>query len=50
MVLLCEFYTNPSEMKILKELDCQTLKERFKTEKDCYNYLAEIKRENGYSC
>ena len=50
MVLLCKLYTNPSEMKILKELDRQTFKDRFKTQKDCYNYLAELKWEKGYSC
>jgi len=37
-------------MKILKELDRQTFKSRFKSKQDCYNFLAEIKWGNGYSC
>ena len=49
-VLFCKLYTNPEEMKILKELDRQSFKERFTTKKDCYDFLAALKWEEGYSC
>ena len=37
-------------MKILKELDRQTFKERFSNKQDCYEFLAEQKWQNGYNC
>lgn len=37
-------------MKILKELDRQAFKERFTTKQDCYEFLAELKWQEGYNC
>ena len=37
-------------MRILKDIDRQTFKERFTTKEDCYNLLAELKCSEGYSC
>ena len=49
-ILLCKLYSNPSEMKILKELDRQVFKERFTNKQDCYNFLADLKWKDGYNC
>lgn len=43
-------YSNSGEMRILKSIDKQTFKNRFATKKDCYNFLAELKWSDGYSC
>ena len=40
-------YTN---LKILKELDRQAFTERFTTNQDCYEFLADLKWSEGYSC
>jgi len=48
--IFCKLYSNPLEMRILKELDRQTFKDRFTTKDDCYNFLAELKWGEGYSC
>lgn len=37
-------------MKLLKTLDRATFKSRFGDKKACYQYLADLKWENGYSC
>ena len=37
-------------MKILKELDRQAFTERFTTQEDCYEHLAELKWSDGYKC
>ncbi len=37
-------------MKILKTLDRKTFKSRFGDKKDCYQYLACLKWESGYTC
>ena len=37
-------------MKILKELDRQAFTERFTTNQDCYEFLADLKWSEGYSC
>jgi len=37
-------------MKLLKELDRDTFKARFGTKASCYEYLAEQKWPDGYSC
>ncbi len=42
-ILFCKFYTNPNKMKILKELDKQTFKDKFQTQENCYRFLAELK-------
>ncbi len=49
-ILFCKFYTNPNEIKILKELDRQTFKDKFQTQEDCHRFLAELKWSSGYSC
>lgn len=37
-------------MKILKELDIESFKDRFTTKSDCYEALASLKWEEGYCC
>jgi len=37
-------------MRILKELDRQSFKERFTCKQDCYEFLAELKWKDGYTC
>ena len=37
-------------MKILKELDRETFKSRFSNKASCYEFLASLKWEAGYSC
>lgn len=37
-------------MRILKELERQVFKDRFITKDDCYEFLAELKWSDGYSC
>lgn len=37
-------------MRTLKDIDRQTFKDRFTTKEDCYNFLAEFKWQEGYSC
>ena len=37
-------------MRILKELDRQSFKGRFKNKQDCYDFLAELKWRDGYNC
>jgi transposase-like protein len=49
-ILFCKLYSNPDEMRILKELDRQSFKERFTCKQDCYEFLAELKWKDGYSC
>lgn len=49
-ILFCKLYSNPKEMKILKELDRQVFKERFTNKEDCYIFLAELKWKDGYKC
>ena len=48
--LFCKLYSNPRRMRILKDIDRQTFKDRFTTKEDCYNFLAELKWRDGYSC
>ncbi len=49
-ILFCKLYSNPRSMRILKDIDRQTFKDRFTTKEDCYNFLAELKWQEGYSC
>ncbi len=49
-VLFCKLYSNPDDMKILKEIDRETFKKRFERKKSCYEFLAELKWPDGYSC
>lgn len=49
-ILFCKLYSNPKEMRILKELDRQSFKERFSSKQDCYEFLAELKWSKGYNC
>ncbi len=37
-------------MKISKELDRQTFKDKSQTQEDCHRFLAELKWSSGYSC
>lgn len=37
-------------MRILKELDRQVFKDRFTSKEVCYEFLAELKWREGYSC
>lgn len=37
-------------MRILKELDRQSFKERFVNKQSCYEFLAELKWNDGYNC
>ena len=41
IVLFCKLYSNTDRMRILKELDRQSFKNRFKDKYDCYTFLAE---------
>jgi hypothetical protein len=49
-ILFYELLSNSREMKIIKELDRQVFKERFTSKQDCYDFLAELKWEDGYKC
>ena len=42
-ILFCKLYINTHKMKILKELDRQVFTERFTTNQDCYEFLADLK-------
>jgi len=48
--LFRELYSNPKEMRILKELDRQLFKDRFFDKQACYEFLADLKWKNGYNC
>ncbi len=37
-------------MRILKELDRQVFKDRFRCKQDCYEFLADLKWKDGYKC
>ena len=49
-ILFCKLHSNPQEMRILKELDRQSFKERFANKQACYEFLAELKWNDGYNC
>jgi len=49
-ILFCRLYSNPETMRILKELDRQVFKDRFTSKEACYEFLAELKWREGYSC
>ena len=49
-ILFCKLYLNTGEMKILKELDRESFKDRFTNKQDCYEFLAELKWAEGYHC
>ncbi len=36
-------------MKTLKEIDKQSFTDRFTTDRNCHEFLAELKRTDGYS-
>ena len=42
-ILFCNLYVNIQKMKILKELDRQAFTERFTSNQDCYEFLADLK-------
>ena len=37
-------------MRILKELDRQSFKKRFANKQACYEFLVELKWNDGYNC
>lgn len=49
-ILFCKLYSNLNEMRILKELDRQVFKDRFTCKQDCYEFLEELKWQDGYNC
>src|SRR5680860_829467 len=48
--LFCRLYSNPKEMRILKELDRQVFKDRFSDKQACYEFLVDLKWKDGYNC
>ncbi len=49
-IINCNLQLNARVMRILKELDRQSFKDRFASKQDCYDFLAELKWQGGYSC
>lgn len=49
-ILFCKLGTNLRKMKILKELDRQAFKEKFRSKAACYDFLAALKWSEAYNC
>jgi transposase-like protein len=49
-ILFCTLCLKSQEMKILKEIDRQTFKMRFTDKESCYEFLSELKWQDGYNC